>query len=74
MEKEIKLFSTDYVRLVDNKIADELDTIYAEESLKEMFEDMKVNGHELLPNERYVKMTELSYEQQQKYINYLKNK
>ncbi len=70
----IELFRTDYVRLIDNKIADDLDTIYAEQSLKEMFEDMKENGQTLLPNERYVRMTELSFEQQQKYINYLKTK
>ena len=68
---KIKLFRTDYVRLVDNKIADDLDTIYAEESLKQMLQDMKENGQTLLPNERYVRMTELSFEQQQKYINYL---
>ena len=67
----MKLYSTDYVRLVDGKIADKLDIIYHESTLNAMLEDMKEKGKELPPNEKYVKMTELSPEQQKRYIEFL---
>jgi len=73
MKQKIQLYDTDYVRVVNNELADDLDTIYAKESLDEMLLDMKENNISLQTNEKYVKMTSLTIEQQQKYIDYLSN-
>jgi len=71
---EIKLYDTDYVRTINGKIVDDLDTIYSKSSLVEMIQDMRLNNKKLLKNEKYVKMTSLTKEQQKKYIDFLKNK
>tara|TARA_R110000851_G_scaffold190973_1_gene341658 strand:- start:80 stop:349 length:270 start_codon:yes stop_codon:yes gene_type:complete len=68
----LKLYDTDYVRVVDGKLADELDTIYAESSLIDMLADMKDNGGKLADNEKYVSMTSLTQAQQKLYLDYLK--
>jgi nitrous oxidase accessory protein NosD len=73
MKQKIQLYDTDYVRVVNNELADDLDTIYSKESLDEMLLDMKENNISLQTNEKYVKMTSLTIEQQQKYIDYLSN-
>jgi hypothetical protein len=59
-----KLYDTDYVLFRDNKPVEPLDIIYAEESVKELFED----GFQLEAGEQFIKMTELPIEWQKKYI------
>tara|TARA_Y100000289_G_C3856108_1_gene116101 strand:+ start:220 stop:450 length:231 start_codon:yes stop_codon:yes gene_type:complete len=59
-----KLYDTDYVLFRGNKPVEPLDIIYAEESVKELFED----GFQLEAGEQFIKMTELPIEWQKKYI------
>tara|TARA_A100000171_G_C2017427_1_gene89416 strand:- start:233 stop:454 length:222 start_codon:yes stop_codon:yes gene_type:complete len=58
------LYKTDYVLFKDNKPVEPLDIIYAEQSVKDLFED----GFELEQGEQLIKMTELPIEWQEKYI------
>lgn len=69
---EVKLFKTDFVRLIDGEIVDGLDTIYAESSIEEMLLEMKDNGHTMQANEKYVAMTSLREDQQKRYIEHIK--
>ena len=71
MAKKIKLYSTDYVLLIDGEIVESLDIIYAKSSVEEILEDNKRNGNKIAENEKFVSMTSLSKEQQQKYIDFL---
>ena len=65
------LYKTDFVRLIDGEIYDDLDTIYGTASLAEMLEEMLINGHKLLSNEKYVRMTDLREDQKTMYLNFL---
>ena len=58
------LYETDYVLFKDNKPVEPLDIIYAEQSVKDLFED----GFKLEQGEQFIKMTELPVEWQEKYI------
>ena len=58
------LYKTDYVLFKDNKPVEPLDIIYAEQSVKDLFEE----GFELEEGEQFISMTELPIEWQEKYI------
>ena len=69
-----KLYEDDFVRLVDGEIDEEsLDAIYHISSLIEMLEDMSDNGQKLMPNEKYVRMTDLREDQKTIYLNFFKS-
>ncbi len=58
------LYKTDYVLFKDNKPIEPLDIIYAEQSVKDLFEE----GFKLEDGEQFISMTELPIEWQEKYI------
>ena len=65
---KIELYDTDYVLFKNGKPLETLDTIYAKESMEELFED----GFKLEEGEEFIKMTELPAEWQEKYIAEIK--
>ena len=58
------LYKTDYVLFKDNKPVEGLHIIYAKESVEDLFEA----GFKLEEGEKFIKMTELPIEWQEKYI------
>jgi len=68
MENTITLHDTDFVLFKDGKPLEPLDIIYAKESMEELLED----GFELEEGEKFIKMTELPIEWQEKYIAEIK--
>jgi len=68
MENIITLHETDFVLFKDGKPIEPLNIIYDKESMEELFED----GFELEEGEKFIKMTELPIEWQEKYIAEIK--
>ena len=69
MEKELKLYETDYVILYNGKPSEPLDVIYHYTSIIEM---INYGGLSLAEGEEIVSMTELPQELQDKYIKTIK--
>ena len=62
----VKIYSTDYVWFNGDTI--DMTAIYAEESTIELLEEWKEQGVTPLGNEGFVKMTELSLDKQNEFI------
>ena len=69
MEKELKLYETDYVILYNGKPSEPLDVIYHYTSIIEM---INYGGLSLAEGEEILSMTKLPQELQDKYIKTIK--
>tara|TARA_A100000171_G_scaffold25083_1_gene23419 strand:+ start:917 stop:1144 length:228 start_codon:yes stop_codon:yes gene_type:complete len=70
---KIELYDTDYVLFKDGKPVESLDIIYGISSMQELLEDPSFD-FKLEEGEKFIKMTELPIEWQDKYISFLENR